>query len=74
MGTPVFPQYLKLHVNPKYTVKQINLYPSGLFAIQAVSAIMYAWISDTVLKGSRWTILFFGAACKFHVQPPEYDL
>ncbi|KAH8903564.1 MFS general substrate transporter [Coniochaeta sp. PMI_546] len=61
MGTPVFPQYLKLHVNPKYTVQQINLYPSGLFAIQAVSAVVYAWISDTVLKGSRWTILFFGA-------------
>ncbi|KAL2021626.1 hypothetical protein VTK56DRAFT_6979 [Thermocarpiscus australiensis] len=36
-GTPIFPQYLKYHENPKYTVAHINLYPSGLFAIQAPS-------------------------------------
>ncbi|KAG7287768.1 hypothetical protein NEMBOFW57_007283 [Staphylotrichum longicolle] len=60
-GTPIFPQFLKYHTNPKFTVQQINLYPSGLFAIQAVSAVIYAWISDTFLKGRRWPILLFGA-------------
>jgi MFS family permease len=60
-GTPIFPQFLKYHENPKFTVQQINLYPSGLFAIQAFSAVVYAWISDTVLKGRRWPILIFGA-------------
>lgn len=60
-GTPIFPQYLKYHENPKYTVQQINLYPSGVFAMQAFSAVVYAWISDTALKGRRYPILLFGA-------------
>ncbi|KAK3356643.1 major facilitator superfamily domain-containing protein [Lasiosphaeria hispida] len=60
-GTPIFPQFLKYHVSPKFTVQQINLYPSGVFAVQIVSALVYAWISDTVLRGRRWPILFFGA-------------
>ncbi|KAK0646728.1 putative MFS transporter Liz1/Seo1 [Cercophora newfieldiana] len=60
-GTPIFPQYLKLHKNPTYTVQQINLYPTGVFAVQAVSAVAYAWISDTMLNGRRWPILLFGA-------------
>ncbi|KAK3382109.1 permease of the major facilitator superfamily [Lasiosphaeria ovina] len=60
-GTPVFPQYLKYHVDPKYTVSQINLYPSGVFAIQVFAAVVYAWISDTVLNGRRWPLLLWGA-------------
>ncbi len=42
-------------------MQQINLYPSGVFAMQAFSAVVYAWISDTALKGRRYPILLFGA-------------
>ncbi|KAH6629947.1 permease of the major facilitator superfamily [Chaetomium sp. MPI-SDFR-AT-0129] len=60
-GTPIFPQYLKYHKNPTYTVAQINLYPSGQYAIQVVSALAYAWASDTFLRGRRWEVLLFGS-------------
>lgn len=60
-GTPIFPQYLKDHVNPKYTVQQINLYPTGTYAIQIFSALVFAWVSDAFLNGQRWGVLLFGA-------------
>ncbi|KAK5658150.1 hypothetical protein OQA88_2123 [Cercophora sp. LCS_1] len=66
-GTPIFPQYLKLSTSPKYTVQQINLYPVGIFAIQAFSALVFAWLSDTVLKGQRWSIILFGACLNVFV-------
>ncbi|RAO66033.1 uncharacterized protein BHQ10_002045 [Talaromyces amestolkiae] len=60
-GTPIFPQYLKDHVKPKYSVQQINLYPTGTYAVQIFSALVFAWVSDAFLNGQRWGVLLFGA-------------
>ena len=54
-------QYLKDSKNPKYTVAQINDYPTGTSAVQVVTTLAYAWLSDSVLKGRRWPPIVFGA-------------
>ena len=59
-STPVFAQFLKDSVNPKYTVSQINTYPTGTYAVQVVSTLVYAWISDSLLNGRRWPPIVFG--------------
>lgn len=59
---PVFQQFLKASKNPKYTVSQINTYPTITNAVQVVSTLTYAWISDSVLKGARWPPIVFGGA------------
>lgn len=59
-ATPVFAQYLKDSTNPKYTIAQINDYPTGTSAVQIVTTLAYAWSSDTFLKGSRWPPVVFG--------------
>ncbi|KIN02579.1 hypothetical protein OIDMADRAFT_102700 [Oidiodendron maius Zn] len=59
-STPVFAQFLKDSVNPKYTVSQINTYPTGTYAVQVVSTLAYAWISDSLLNGRRWPPIVFG--------------
>jgi MFS transporter, ACS family, pantothenate transporter len=59
-AAPVFAQYLKDSKNPKYTVAQINVYPTGTSAVQIVTTFAYAWSSDTYLKGSRWPPIVFG--------------
>jgi len=51
--------WLKQSVDPKYTIQQINYYPCGIWATQIISALGFAWISDTVLKGRRWPPLIF---------------
>ncbi len=58
-GTPVFAQYLKNSKQPKYSVQQINNYPTIGNAVQIISAIIYSWVSDSVLGGRRWPILLF---------------
>ncbi|KAF8852076.1 MFS general substrate transporter [Acephala macrosclerotiorum] len=59
-ATPVFAQYLKDSKKPKYTISQINVYPTGTNAVQVVSTLAYAWISDSVLNGARWPPIVFG--------------
>ncbi|PWY81657.1 pantothenate transporter [Aspergillus sclerotioniger CBS 115572] len=58
---PVFQQYLKDSTNPKYTVDQINAYPTTTNAVQVVTTLVYAWTSDTILKGRRWPCIIIGA-------------
>ncbi|OCF78429.1 hypothetical protein I204_00369 [Kwoniella mangroviensis CBS 8886] len=53
--------WLKYSINPKYSVEQINYYPSGIWSTQIVSALGFAWISDTFLKGRRWPPLLLVA-------------
>ncbi|EXJ62032.1 hypothetical protein A1O7_02465 [Cladophialophora yegresii CBS 114405] len=57
---PTFAQYLKDSVNPKYTVGQINTYPTTTYAVQIVSTLAYAWTSDSVFRGARWPPIVFG--------------
>ncbi|PQE32823.1 Pantothenate transporter protein [Rutstroemia sp. NJR-2017a WRK4] len=52
--------YLKSSKHPKYTVSQINTYPTGTSAVQVVTTLSYAWVSDAVLDGSRWPPIVFG--------------
>lgn len=59
-AAPVFAQYLKDNKDPKYTVPQINVYPTTTYAVQVVTTLSYAWISDSVLKGARWPPIVFG--------------
>ncbi|RAK99928.1 putative FAD dependent oxidoreductase [Aspergillus ibericus CBS 121593] len=53
--------YLKDSTNPKYTVDQINAYPTTTNAVQVVTTLIYAWTSDTILKGRRWPCIIIGA-------------
>lgn len=59
-AAPIFAQFLKHSKSPKYTVSQINVYPTTTYAVQVVSTLAYAWLSDTVLKGARWPPIVFG--------------
>ncbi|CAG8360144.1 unnamed protein product [Penicillium salamii] len=58
---PVFQQFLKTSTDPVYSIGQINSIPTTTPAVQVVTTLAYAWISDTVLKGSRWPPIVFGA-------------
>lgn len=58
-AAPVFAQWLKASTNPKYTVAQINAYPTTTSAVAVLSTLVYAWASDTVLRGERWPPMIF---------------
>jgi ACS family pantothenate transporter-like MFS transporter len=62
-AAPVFAQYLKHSKDPKYSVPQINIYPTGTHAIQVIVTLMYAWSSDSFLKGRRWPPILLGGVC-----------
>jgi sugar phosphate permease len=57
---PIFAQFLKASKHPKYTVAQINSYPTTTYAVQVVTTLIYAWMSDEVLNGERWPPIIFG--------------
>ncbi|ORX93343.1 pantothenate transporter [Clohesyomyces aquaticus] len=59
-AAPVFAQFLKHSKHPKYTVSQINTYPTTTSAVQVVSTLVYAWTSDGVFNGARWPAIVFG--------------
>lgn len=56
---PAMSQWLKASTDPKYTIYQINVYPTGQYAVQVVSTLAYAWLSDTVCRGARWPPMIF---------------
>jgi sugar phosphate permease len=66
---PVFQQYLKHSNDPKYSVGQINAYPTTTGAVQVVTTLIYAWTSDSILGGKRWPPVIFGAVSPAH--PPQ---
>ncbi|KAL3460051.1 major facilitator superfamily domain-containing protein [Aspergillus heterothallicus] len=57
---PVFQQYLKDSKEPKYSIAQINLYPCATYAVQVVTTLAYAWLSDSVFNGRRWPLILSG--------------
>lgn len=57
---PVFQQFLKASKHPKYTVSQINVYPTATNGAQVVATLAYAWSSDSFLKGRRWPPIVVG--------------
>ncbi|CAI7656051.1 unnamed protein product [Penicillium glandicola] len=58
---PVFQQFLKDSTDPVYSISQINSIPTTTPAVQVVTTLTYAWLSDTVLNGRRWPPIIFGA-------------
>jgi ACS family pantothenate transporter-like MFS transporter len=59
-GQPIFAQYLKSQ-SPRYSVPQINVYPTTTYAVQVLTTLLYAWSSDSIFRGARWPpILFAG--------------
>ncbi len=60
ISQPTFAQYLKDSKDPKYTISQINTYPTTTSAVQVVSTLIYAWTSDSIFRGARWPPILFG--------------
>ena len=58
----MFAQYLKHSKNPKYSVKQINTYPTATNGVQVVATLFYAWTSDSLFKGRRWPPILIGGS------------
>jgi sugar phosphate permease len=45
----------------RYTVVQINNYPTTTYAVQVFATLVYAWSSDSMFRGPEWLpILFTG--------------
>ncbi|KAL2793207.1 major facilitator superfamily domain-containing protein [Aspergillus keveii] len=65
---PVFQQYdrsinnLRAYTStdPEYSVPNINLYPSGTYAVQVITTLAYAWLSDSLFRGRRWPPILCG--------------
>ncbi|KAG9741417.1 putative MFS transporter Liz1/Seo1, partial [Aureobasidium melanogenum] len=58
---PIFQQFLKKSKDPKYSVAQINAYPTTTSAVAVFTTLIYAWTSDGLFKGARWPPMIFGA-------------
>lgn len=59
-AAPVFAQFLKDSKHPKYTIAQINDYPTTTYAVQIITTLLYAWTSDSILNGDRLPPIVFG--------------
>lgn len=44
-----------------YSVRDINVYPTGTSAIQVATTLVYAWTSDSIFRGARWPPIVFSA-------------
>ena len=77
-GQPLFAQYLKDSKHPKYSITQINTYPTTTYAVQILTTLIYAWTSDSLFKGARWPPILFGGvsfvACLLLLHSPQPDL
>lgn len=59
-AAPVFAQFLKHSKHPKYSIAQINDYPTTTYAVQIVTTLLYAWTSDSLLNGDRLPPIVLG--------------
>ncbi|KAL4898927.1 hypothetical protein BDW74DRAFT_184204 [Aspergillus multicolor] len=59
-GLPTGHRYLKASTSPTYSVPEINIYPSATSAVQVVTTLAYAWLSDSLFGGRRWPPILFG--------------
>ena len=60
IGQPTFAMYLKSSTNPKYTIAQINLYPTATAGVSFITTLIYAWTSDSTFRGERWQPMLVG--------------
>lgn len=64
VGQQTLAQYLKASKNPRYTITQINTYPTATSAVAIITTLIYAWTSDSIFPGARWpSIIFGGLVC-----------
>ena len=76
-AAPVFAQFLKDSKHPKYTIAQINDYPTTTYAVQIITTLMYAWTSDSILNGNRLPPIVVGGVCSpanLSIQIVPYEL
>ena len=71
-AAPVFAQFLKDSKNPKYSISQINDYPTTTYAVQIITTFIYAWASDSGLNGDRLSPIvcggvYFPASSSLHL-------
>lgn len=59
----MFAQFLKDSKHPKYSIAQINDYPTTTYAVQVITTLAYAWTSDSILSGDRLPPIVFGGVC-----------
>ena len=60
LSQPTFALWLKDSKDPKYSISQINTYPTTTNAVQVISTLIYAWTSDSVFRGARWPPILGG--------------
>lgn len=53
---PAFAIWLK---QQGYSIPHANIYPTLTTCVQLVTTLIYAWTSDTILKGERWPPIIF---------------
>ncbi|WWC98827.1 hypothetical protein V866_005720 [Kwoniella sp. B9012] len=61
-----------------YSVSQINIYPTPIYAFSVIYALTGAWFSDTILRGRRWPPIALAFCVTFSVSIalgilPVYD-
>lgn len=58
VSQPAFQLWLK---SRKFSVTDINVYPTLTSVVQVISTLAYAWSSDTIFRGERWPPIIFSA-------------
>ncbi|CUM67389.1 uncharacterized protein PRCAT00005083001 [Priceomyces carsonii] len=51
----------------EFTIPQINNYPTPVYAIQILTTVLYAYLSDSALKGKRYIIVVWCSIFQFAV-------
>lgn len=60
IGQPTFAMFLKVSTNPRYSIAQINLYPTATAGVSVITTLIYAWTSDSTFRGARWPPMLIG--------------
>ena len=59
LSQPAFSLWLKDSKEPKYSITQINTYPTAAYGVQVLTTLIYAWSSDSIFRGARWPPMLF---------------
>lgn len=72
-GQPVFALWLQ---SLGYSTVDINTYPTIQYAVTVIFTLLYAWFSDSILKGRRWPPFLFAGVVNiiFYVSLAIWDI
>ncbi|KAJ4132480.1 hypothetical protein NW754_015297 [Fusarium falciforme] len=48
----------------RYTIQEVNIYPTIVEVISIVTTLIYAWTSDSLFRGARWPAILFSGLVK----------